>query len=142
MAVRRFAALAAPGVVALTLALGGSSYAATRATPRIVAKPNNLMVDTKTTLTGSGFPARTRLSIVECSTTNWVVTAHPCVSGNKVSVMTDGRGRFTHSFEVVLCRGKHGPEPTSQVCYVGNPHPYGIDTEHLDGAAKLTVTYP
>jgi hypothetical protein len=138
----RFAVPALAVSVGLTLALGGWSYAATAATPRIVAKPDNLMVNTKTTLTGSGFPARTKLSIVECSTTNWVVTAHPCVTGNKISVTTDSHGRFTHTFKVVLCGGKRGPEPTSQICYIGNPHPRGIDTEHLDGAAKVTVTYP
>jgi hypothetical protein len=124
------------------LALGGWSYAATAATPRIVAKPNNLMVNTKTTLTGSGFAPRTRRSIVECSRTNWVVPSNPCVKRNKISVTTDGRGRFTHVFDVVLCGGKRGPEPTSQICYIGNPHPEGVDTEHLDGAVKVTVTYP
>jgi hypothetical protein len=124
------------------LVLGGWSDAATAATPRIVARPNNLMVNTKTTLTGTGFAARTKLSIAECPTTNWVVTEHPCVSGNKVSVTTDGHGRFIHTFKVELCGGKRGSGPTSQICYIGYPHPQGIDTEHLDGAVKVTVTYP
>jgi hypothetical protein len=139
---QRFAAPTVAVIVGLTIVLGGWSYAAMAATPRIVAKPNNLMVNTKTTLTGTGFPTRSRLSIVECSTTNWVVTAHPCVNGNQISVTTNGHGWFTHAFKIVLCGGKRGPEPTSQICYIGNPHPQGIDTEHLDGAAKVTVTYP
>lgn len=110
--------------------------------PRIVAQPNNLMVNTKTTLTGTGFPANTRLTIAECSTTNWVVTANPCVGTNKISVLTDGHGRFTRRFLVELCGGKRGPEPTSQICYIGNPHPQGVDTITLRGAARITVTYP
>jgi hypothetical protein len=142
MSRQRFAAHTIACVVVLVFGLGGSSYAATAATHRIIAKPNNVMVNTKTTLTGLGFAPRTRRSIVECSKTNWVVPANPCVNRNKIWIMTDGRGRFTHAFEVVLCGGKRGAEPTSQICYIGNPHPQGVDTEHLDGAVKLTVTYP
>ena len=110
--------------------------------PHIVAKPNNLMVNTKTTLTGTGFPASAKLTIEECSITNWVVTANPCVRTNKISVLTDVHGRFTRRFQVELCGGKRGPEPTSQICYIGEPHPRGIDTMTLIGAAKVTVTYP
>ena len=32
--------------------------------------------------------------------------------------------------------------PTSQICYIGNPHAQGVDTIALRGAAKVTVTYP
>ena len=110
--------------------------------PHIVARPNNLMVNTKTTLTGTGFPAKTRLVIAECPSTGWVVTANPCVKTNRISVVTDRLGRFTAQFRVALCGGKRGPEPTSQICYIGNPHPKGIDTIALLGAAKVTVTYP
>ena len=110
--------------------------------PRIFAKPNNLMVNTKTTLTGTGFPARTKLTIEECSVTQWVVTANPCVSTNKISVVTDARGRFSRQFRVELCGGKRGPEPTSQICYIGDPHPHGVDTITLLGVAKVMVTYP
>ena len=142
---RRTAVPMVAGVVmalTFTFVLTGWSYATTSSTPRIVAKPNNLMINTKATLTGTGFPVRTKLSIAECSQTNWVVTAHPCATRNKISVTTDRRGRFTHAFTVVLCGGKRGPEPTSQICYIGSPHPRGVDTEHLDGAAQVTVTYP
>ena len=120
----------------------GDAAAVTPIPPHIVATPNNLMVNTKTTLTGTGFPAKTRLAIVECSKTSWVVPANPCVGTNKISVVTDARGRFTAQFRVVLCGGKRGPGPTSQICYIGHPHPRGVDTVTLVGAAKVTVTYP
>jgi hypothetical protein len=122
--------------------VSGQAGAVTATPPRIVAKPNNLMINTKTLLTGSGFPARTRLTIEECSMTNWVVTANPCDPTNKISVLTDAHGRFTRQFKVELCGGKRGPEPTSQICYVGDPHPEGIDTIALLGAARVIVSYP
>ena len=100
------------------------------------------MINTKTTLTGSGFPAKTKLTIAECPATNWIVPQNPCVKNNTVSVVTDRHGRFTRQFRVELCGGKRGPEPTSQICYIGDPHPEGIDTITLLGAAKVTVTYP
>jgi len=110
--------------------------------PHIVAKPNNLMVNTKTTLTGTGFPANTKLTIEECSTNFWIVPKNPCLNTNKITVRTDGHGHFVRQFRVTVCGGKHGPEPTSQICYIGDPHPEGIDTIRLLGAAKITVTYP
>ena len=110
--------------------------------PHIVAKPNNLMVNTKTTLTGTGFAANTKLTIEECSTNFWIVPKNPCLSTNKISVLTDGHGHFVRQFRVTVCGGKRGPEPTSQICYIGEPHPEGIDTIRLLGAAKITVTYP
>jgi len=113
--------------------------------PHIVAKPNNVMVNTTISLTGTGFPARTRLAIKECSNTNWVVVAQrPCDTANAISVATDVHGRFAHSFKVQLCpRTKVGPGPvTRETCYIGNPQPRGVDTITLVGAAKVIVTYP
>jgi hypothetical protein len=130
-------------IALLAAAVLSSAAGAVSATPpHIVAKPSNLMVNTKTTLTGTGFPARTKLTIKECSIINWVVTANPCVKNNTISVVTDGHGRFTRQFRAKLCGGKRGPEPTSQICYIGDPHPEGVDTMRLLGAAKITVTYP
>jgi hypothetical protein len=127
-------------IVGLVAGVASSSGAATK--PHIVAKPDNLMVNTKTTLTGTGFPAKKRLTIEECSVAGWVVTANPCKGATKISVVSDARGRFSQKFRVVLCGGKRGSGPTSQICYIGNPHPEGIDTITLRGAAKVTVTYP
>jgi hypothetical protein len=122
--------------------LSSEAAAVTATPPHIVAKPNNLMVNTKTTLSGTGFPAKTKLTIKECPNTNWIVPQNPCVKNNSISVLTDSHGRFTHQFRVELCGGKRGPFPTSQICYIGDPHPEGIDTITLLGAAKVIVTYP
>jgi hypothetical protein len=139
--IRRF------GLLLLLVGLGlgatsGPAVAVSSTPARIVAKPNKPMVNTKTTLTGTGFPAKTKLTLEECSVTQWVVTAKRCVGANKISVVTDSHGRFTHKFRVVLCGGKRGPMPTSQVCYIGAPHPQGVDVITLLGAVKVTVTYP
>jgi len=135
---RRLALLLA--ICGLVAGFASVSGAATR--PHIVAKPNNLMVNTKTTLTGTGFPAKKHLTIEECSASGWVVTASPCKAATKVSVLTDAHGRFSQKFRVVLCGGQRGSGPTSQICYIGNPHAQGVDTIALRGAAKVTVTYP
>ena len=113
--------------------------------PHIVAKPNNAMVNTKISLTGTGFAAHTKLVVKECSSTNWVVVAqHPCDTDNTISVTTDRHGRFTSRFKLELCpRSNPGPGPvTKETCYIGNPQPRGVDTITLVGAAKVTVTYP
>lgn len=131
------------GVAAGVVVADGS--AAAPAPPRIVVKPNNVMVNTVVSLTGSGFAAKAKLSIMECSNRGWVVVAqHPCVSDNKISVATDAHGRFVRKFRVKLCpRSTTGTGPvTKETCYIGNPHPEGIDTMSLIGAARITVTYP
>jgi len=130
-------------IIAVSAGALSSQAGAVSATPaRIVAKPNNLMANTQTRLTGTGFPAKTKLTIKECATTFWIVPRNPCATNNTISVVTDAHGRFTHQFRAELCGGKHGPMPTSQICYIGEPHPEGIDTIRLLGAAKITVTYP
>jgi hypothetical protein len=108
----------------------------------IAAKPNNLLVDGKTTFAGTGFPANTKLTIKECPNTNWIVPQNPCVKHNSISALTDGHGRFTRQVRVELCGGKRSPIVTSQICYIGDPHPEGRDTITLLGAAKVTVTSP
>jgi len=133
----------AGAALALAAGTGISPAGAVTATPpHVVARPNNLMVNTKTTLTGTGFPARKKLTVEECSRTGWVVTANPCVKDNRITVTTDAHGRFTRQFRVALCGGSRGPGPTSQVCYIGVPHPEGVDTISLIGAARVVVTYP
>ena len=103
--------------------LAGYAGAVSPTPPHIVAKPDNVMVNNKTTLTGTGFPAKTRLTIEECPARNWIVPQKPCVTNNKISVLTDGHGRFVRQFRVELCAGRRGPEPTSQICYVGDAPP-------------------
>ena len=141
---RRVGLVLAVGVVAAGVWTAEAS-AVSSTPPRIVAKPSNVMVNTKITLTGTGFAAKAKLSIMECSNRNWVVVAqHPCVSDNKISVVTDAHGGFTRKFRVELCpRTTTGPGPvTQETCFIGNPHPEGIDTMSLIGAARITVTYP
>jgi hypothetical protein len=122
--------------------LSSEAAAVSATSPHIVAKPNNLMVNSNTTLTGSGFPAKTRFGISECSKTSWVVPQNPCVNANKIVVTTDSNGHFVHTFRVAVCGGKHGKIVTSQICYIGQPHPEGKDTVSLLGPAKVIVAYP
>ena len=140
---RVFVCVAAAAVLAGIVPASAGAVSSTP--PRIVAKPNNVMVNTKIDLVGTGFPARTRLSIKECGSTGWVVVAqHPCDTDNTISVLTDAHGRFARKFHVELCpRTKTTTGPvTQETCYIGNPQPRGVDTMSLVGAARITVTYP
>jgi hypothetical protein len=131
-------------ITAALAAIGAFSPAGAATKPRIVASPNNVMVNTKIHLAGTGFPARTKLKIEECSASNWVVPQNPCDTGNTISVVTDRHGRFGATFTAELCpRSNTAAKPvTKQTCYIGNPEPRGIDTMTLVGAARITVTYP
>jgi len=123
------------------LALGVPAGAATA--PHIVARPSSVMVNGVTTLTGTGFAARAKLTIAECSSKNWIAPSKPCDSDNAVSVVTDAHGRFTKKLEVELCpRVRTHIGPGTQTCYVGSPQPRGVDTITLAGAAAVKVTYP
>jgi len=138
--------------VALVLTVGAAAgvmaadeSAAAPVVPRIVVTPNNVMVNTVVHLAGSGFAAKAKLSIMECGSKGWVVVAqHPCVADNTISVLTDSHGRFARKFRVKLCpRTTTGSGPvTKETCYIGNPHPEGVDTMSLIGAARIIVTYP
>jgi len=124
---------------------GARTTAAPKAHPKIVPTPNDVMVNTQITLTGSGFPPHMRLRIKECSSPAWVVVAqNPCDSANKIWVHTRAHGRFSSPFTAELCpRNSTGSDPvTQETCYVGVPEPSGIDTITLVGAAQVIVTYP
>jgi hypothetical protein len=113
--------------------------------PHIVARPNNVMVNSTVRLVGTGFPAHATLTIQECGRTTWVVGTHPpCDTDNTITVATNRNGRFTSPFKVELCPRSPSTTPpvTRERCYVGNPQPRGIDTITLVGAAKIIVTYP
>jgi hypothetical protein len=135
-------------VAAATLvgtALAGVTLDATAAVasgPHIVARPNNLMVNTNTTLTGTGFPVKAKLMIGECAKTSWIAPQNPSVNRNRITVVTDSRGHYVHQFRVTLCGGKRGPTPTSQIRYIGEPHPEGVDRVRLVGPARVVVTFP
>lgn len=140
--------LGAMAAATVALPLGLSAPAATAATsvpPTITARPDTVMVNTPTKLTGRNFPARTTETLVECSQTTWVVPADPCDTSNSVTVRTNARGRFTKRFTVDVCPAPSsatGAADLSQLCYIGVVHPSGIDTVSLQPVTGIVVTYP
>ena len=136
---RRISIGAAGLAAVLIVALALPSLAAT--SPHIAATPHNVMVNSTISLTGHGFPAHAKLTIAECSSTNWIVVMQPCDTDNTIVVHTDRHGRFTSSFTVELCPNSRG-HLTREKCFIGNPQPQGVDTITLVGAARIVVTYP
>jgi len=138
---------------AAVLALGGTASAIamsaasartdTAQGPHIVARPDSVMVNTSTTLHGSGFGPHRKVLLWECSVRTWVVPMKVCRQRNAVTVRTNANGRFTVKFTVLVC-----PKPPaalagfSRTCYIGEPKIQGVDTVTLIGAAKITVTGP
>ncbi len=138
---RRIGALMGLAVAATSLCV--TTAGAAVSSPHVKAQPNNVMVDTSVSLTGVRFPAKSTFTVKECSATAWIAPQNPCSTNNAVSVTTNRRGRFLASLKAGVCAGgKRGKEPTSVICYVGEPQPNGVDTISLVGAVKITVTYP
>jgi len=139
-----------PLLAAITLAAGSMlgvfaavpAWAASPVPPTITANPNNLMVNTDTTLTGRHFAPGETIRLTECSRTTWVVTQHPCDTNNTVTVTTNATGGFTTPFKAELCPGGKRVGPTAVRCYIGIPKPSGVDTVVLKAAVAITVTYP
>ena len=131
---------------AIVLAVAGpsaSAWAMPDTAPAITAKPNNLMVNTNTKLTGRHFPPAATLRLMECSRTTWVVvTQKPCDTNNTVTVTTSATGGFVTPFKAELCPGGIRVGPTAVRCYIGVPTPVGVDTATLRAAVPITVTYP
>jgi hypothetical protein len=117
------------------------TVASARPAPQIVARPDSIMVDHTTSLTGKHFPARATLTIEECSAKNWIAPESPCHSSNAVVVHTNGGGNFKATMKVLTCPAPSTPG-FSQICYVGEPKGTGVDTLTLVGAGKITVTGP
>ena len=137
------AGLAAVAAVVCGATAAGATAQITPA-PHIVARPDNVMVNGTTMLTGTGFPADSLVALRECGSANWIAPEDPCDSTNEITVMTGPSGQFTTPFTVQLCPRKLPPKPpvTREKCYIGEPHPSGVDTITLLGAAKIIVTYP
>jgi len=127
---------------AVPLALPAVAAAGSPVPPHIVARPNNLMVNTKTKLTGVGFPAHRTLTIKECSQTTWIVPQNPCDTTNTIHVTTDGLGRFHGTMTAQTCPAASKQPGFAETCYIGEPVAKGIDQVTLLGAAKITVTGP
>jgi hypothetical protein len=102
------------------------------------------MVNTDTHLVGTGWPADKTLHISECSQRSWIVPQNPCATSNMISVTTNASGDFKTTLTAAVCPGASGSDSFgfSETCYVGVPHPVGVDTIKLVGAAKITVTGP
>jgi hypothetical protein len=126
----------------LSIAPAGASVPRA-ASPRIVAHPDSVMVNSSTKLVGTNFKPKSTLTIKECSQSSWSVPLNPCDSTNSIRVRTNHLGQFTSSFTVQTCPGGTTTSPGfSETCYIGDPMPSGIDVINLVGAAKITVTGP
>jgi hypothetical protein len=134
------------GVTALTtsvvLASSALADAATTNKPAITAKPSHVMVSGATTLTGTGFPAGSRVQLSECGRTFWLAPEQPCNTDNTITVETNRYGRFKATFHVELCPDASvGKVVTERTCYIGRVQ-FGEDTGELQLAARIIVTYP
>jgi len=140
----RLSTLRLAGATALGCVIGlTGAGAAMAAVPHISAHPNNLMVNTATSLTGRGFAPSTSLTVEECGQKDWIAPQNPCDSTNSVTVMTSKHGTFTTPFTAQTCPGGKNKGPGfSERCYIGVPQPSGIDTIALVGAVRITVTGP
>jgi hypothetical protein len=138
-----FGGVAAAAIMG-TLAFGaaGGAGAQSPVPPTITVNPNNVMVNTNTTVTGKNFAPDSRVFVAECGKTIWTVPAHPCDTNNALTVTTDASGDFVAPMKVELCPGGVFRPPTSELCYIGVPKPGGLDTIHLVPHASITVTYP
>jgi hypothetical protein len=109
---------------------------------KLMAHPKSVMINTDTTIAGSGFPAHTMVSLTECGATSWLAPNEPCNTENATTVETNAKGRFKTPFEMQFCpEGKHAHQPTTVICYVGVRY-YIEDVGKLEPAAKVKVTYP
>jgi hypothetical protein len=131
--------------VVLATAAGASVTALSAATaPHIVANPSNLMVNTATHLSGTGFRPDAKLQVMECSQTSWIAPQQPCATGNPVIVRTGPKGAFKASLTAEVCPQVTPPTRRGfrEVCYVGVAHRVGTDFFQLVGAVKIIVTGP
>jgi hypothetical protein len=136
------AGAAAAGALGLAvLAIGAGAVAAiSPLPPTITVKPNNVMVNTVTKVTGHNFVPGQTVRLVECSKTTWIVPQNPCDTNNGKTVTANSLGGFVTRMKVEAC-----PAITadlSEQCYIGQPKPTGIDTVALQPYAGIVVTFP
>ncbi len=135
--------LAGLALTASMVVTAGTAVAVSPVAPSVNATPHSVMVNTDTSIIGKNFTPGSSVTLTECSATTWVVPSAPCDTDNVVSVTANKKGGFKVPFEARLCPGgKHGKEPTSEICYVGVSTPSGIDTVGLTPYARLLVTFP
>ena len=132
-------------LVMLAAPLGATASAAgvSARPPVITAKPDNVMVNTDTTLIGRNFQPATKLRLAECSKRSWVVPARPCDGGKTVTVRTNAKGQFKTTFKVEACPSDVAVSGgLAERCYIGVPEPSGVDTVRLEAAEPIVVTFP
>ncbi len=130
---------------ALAAIIAAAPVAAAHAAPgaeKVRAHPADVMVNTDTTITGSGFPAHAKVSLAECGLIFWLAPNYPCNTENAKTLETNAKGRFSTPFEAQLCpEGSPARQPTTRICYIGVLR-FGEDTGMLEPAAKVKVSYP
>ena len=137
-------AVVAGGILTDALLVSSASASTTAPSPHIVARPNSIMVNGTTTLTGKNWPASKKVTLEECTQSTWVVMSNPCDTNNVVKVKANADGQFKTTMTVRTCPFTNSTPPGfEQTCYIGgNPKPSGVDTITLQGAVEITVTGP
>jgi hypothetical protein len=131
-------------VTAVLLGTVPAASAASTVPTTIKAKPDNVMVNTVTKLTGKGFLPKTSFTVEECSETTWTVPTDPCDTTNTITIHTNAKGSFHAKFTVQGCPvgASPGSAGLAMLCYIGVPQPSGIDTVALQPETSVVVTYP
>jgi Neocarzinostatin family len=131
------------GLAAASVFVASGPVGASQPPAHIVARPSNLMVNTTTKLTGTGFAPNTSLTVKECSRTSWLLPKQPCATSNKLTVTTNASGGFRASMTAVVCPKVKAPGTRGfmETCYIGVPRT-SKDSVVLVGAAKIIVTGP
>jgi hypothetical protein len=142
----RFPSITAAAAVAAALGFAvlaisaGPVAAISPLSATITLKPNNVMVNTYTTVTGHHFLPHQTVSLRECSQTSWIAPQNPCDTNNGRTVTANSFGTFVTRMKVEACpRLAAG---ISEQCYIGVPKPTGIDTIELTPNAGIVVTFP
>jgi hypothetical protein len=139
-----FFTAAAGAVAALgfaVLAIGAGPVAAiSPLPPTITVKPNNVMVNMLTQVTGRNFVPHQKVTLAECSRTTWIVPQNPCDTNNGKTVIANSLGGFVTRMKVEACPAI--VPGISEQCYIGQPRPTGIDTIALQPDAGIVVTFP
>ncbi len=129
------------GLIGAALLVTPAAASTAKASPTIVARPDSVMVDRTTRLTGTHLPAKTTITIEESAEQNWIAPQDPCDTTNALTVTTNGAGRFKGVLTVHTC-STSGTPGFSETCYVGEPKGSGVDTVTLVGSVAITVTGP
>ena len=127
-----------------TLAFGavGGAGAVSTQPPIITVKPNNVMVNTKTTVTGRNFAPNSQVLVAECGKTLWSVPKHPCDTDNTLTVTTDANGDFAAPMKVeALPEGRLQAPDLRALLHRGAEAEW--DRHHQPRPARpIIVTYP